>query len=137
MVTHQDIFKIQSSFDGGEYICKTCHSNAIQRSLPCQAIVSNLYVDEVPTELEDLQKLEQIKVAQCIVFEKVIVMLKGQQRKIKGGIFNVPVECDQGFSILPRPPERSGVILLTLKGKFQLRGHVYFEAVRPELVKSQ
>ena len=39
--------------------------------------VNNLYVNDVPT---DLQKPEQI-IAQCI--EKVIVMPKGQQRKIR------------------------------------------------------
>lgn len=84
--TAQDIFKIQSSFDGGEYICKTCHSNAVQGRLPCQAIVNNLYVNDVQTELENLQKLEQIIIAQRIVFEKVIVMPKGQQRKTKGAL---------------------------------------------------
>ena len=40
----QDIFKIQSSYDGKEYICKTCHSKVIQGRLPCQAIVNNLNV---------------------------------------------------------------------------------------------
>ena len=130
----QDIFKIQSSFDGREYICKTCHSNAVKGRLPCQAIVNNLYVDDVPTDLENLQKLEQIIIAQRIVFEKVIVMPKGQQRRIKGAICNVPIECDQTCNILPRPPERSGIILLKLKRKLQFRGHVYFEAVRPEFV---
>ena len=61
----QHIFKKQSSFDGGEYICKTCHSNTVQGRLPCQAVVNNLYVVDVPTELEDLQKLKQIIIAQC------------------------------------------------------------------------
>ena len=130
----QDIFKKQLSFDGGEYICKTCHSNAVQGRLPCQAIVNNLYVDDVPSELENLQKLEQIIIAQRIVFQKVIVIPKRQQRKIKGAICNVPVECDQTCNILPRPPERSGIILLKLKRKLQFRGHVYFEVVRPEFV---
>ena len=82
------------SFDGIEYICKTCHSKAIQGSLPCQAIINNLYVDDIPTELEELKKLEQIIIAQRIVFEKIIVMPKGQQRKIKGAICNVPVNCN-------------------------------------------
>lgn len=82
----QDIFKIQSSYDGKEYICKTCHSKTIQARLPCQAIVNNLNVDDVPIELGNLKKLEQIIIAQRIVFEKVIVMPKGQQRKIKGAI---------------------------------------------------
>ena len=63
-------------------------------------------------------------------------MPKGQQRKIKGAICNVPVECDKVCNILPHPPERSGIILLKLKRKLQFRGHVYFQAVRPEFVKS-
>ena len=36
--------------------------------------------------------------------------------------------------ILPRPPERSGIILLKLKRKLQFRGHDYFQPVRPEFI---
>ena len=84
-----------------------------------------------------LKKLEQIIIARRIVFEKIVVMPKGKQRKIKGAICNVPVDCDQTCNILPRPPERSGIVLLKLKRKFQLRRHVYFESVRPELIMQQ
>jgi len=130
----QDIFKIQSSYDGKEYICKTCHSKAIQGRLSCQAIVNNLNVDNAPIELGNLKKLEQTIIAQRIVFEKVIVVPKGQQRKIKGAICNIPVNCDQTCNILPRPPERSGIILLIVTRKLQFRGHVYFQSVRPEFI---
>ena len=61
-------------------------------------------------------------------------MPKEQQRKIKGAICNVPVNCDQTCKILPRPPERSGLILLKLKRKLQFRGHVYFQPVRTEFI---
>ena len=61
-------------------------------------------------------------------------MPKGQQRKIKGAICNVPVECSQTCNVLPRPPDRSGIILLKLKRKLQFRGHVYFQAVRSQFV---
>ena len=44
----------------------------------------NMYVDEIPTVLSSLKKLEHTIIAQRIVFEKVAVMPKGQQRKIKG-----------------------------------------------------
>ena len=90
-------------------------------------------VDDLPPELS-LEKLEQILIAQRIVFEKIIVMPKGQQRKIKGAICNVPVACDETCKILPRPPERSGIIMLKLKRKLEFRGHVYFQAVRPQVV---
>ena len=66
----QDLLSIQTSFDGKEYICKTCHSKAIKGRLSCQAAVNNLYVDDIPTELESLKKLEQILIAKRIMFEK-------------------------------------------------------------------
>ena len=45
----QDIFNILLSFDGKERICKTCHSKVNQGSLPFQARVNNLYVDNIST----------------------------------------------------------------------------------------
>ena len=93
-----------------------------------------MYVDEIPTKLSSLEKLEQIQIAQRIVFEKIVVMHKGQQRKIKGAICNVPVECDQTCNQLPHPPDRSCIIILKLKGKLQSRD-VYFQASRPELIQ--
>ena len=45
-----------------------------------------MYVDKIPVELASLEKLEQILVAQRIVFENIIVMPKGQQRKVKGAM---------------------------------------------------
>lgn len=130
----QHYFSVQTSFDGKEYICNTCNSKVKQGKVPCQALINNMYVDDTPVELASLEKLEQILIVQRIVFQKIIVMPKGQQRKVKGAICNVPVECDQTSSLLPRPPERSGIILLKLKRKLQFRGHVYSQAVRPHFV---
>ena len=130
----QDCFVIQPSFDCKEYICKTCHSKLKKGQQPSQAVINNLFVDETPVELAVLEKLEQILIAQRIVFEKIVIMPKGQQRKIKGAICNVPVECSQTCNVLPRPLDRSGIILLKLKRKLQFRGHVYFQAVRPRIV---
>ena len=60
---------------------------------------------------------------------------KGQQRKIKGAVCNVPIECDQTYNQLPHPPNRSCLIKLKLKRKLQSRRHVYFQASRPELIQ--
>lgn len=51
----------------------------------------NLYVDEILLKLSTLEKLEQILIARRIVFKKIVIMPKGQQRKIKGVICNVLV----------------------------------------------
>jgi hypothetical protein len=130
----QYVFTDVQSFDEKEYICKTCQSKIIKGNVPCQAVSNNMYVDDIPPELALLEKLEQILIAQRIVFEKIIIMPKGQQRKIKGAICNVPVDCDQTCRILPRPPETSGIILVKLKRKLEFRGHVYFQAVRPQCI---
>ena len=89
----QNIFTEKLSFDNKEYICKTCHSKVIKGKIPCQAVYNDMFVDDIPTELSTLEKIEKILIAQRIVFEKIVVMPKGQQRKIKGAICNVPVEC--------------------------------------------
>ena len=114
----------------------TCLSKVVKGKIPCQAVYNDMSVDEIPPELALLEKLEQILVAQRIVFEKIIVMPKGQQKKVSGAICNVPVNCDQTCKVLPRPPARSGIIMLKLKRKLEFRGHVYFQAVRPQLVEN-
>ena len=132
----KSVFTSITSFDNKEYICKTCHLKVVKGRIPCQAVYNDMSIDEIPPELALLEKLEQILIAQRIVFEKIVVMPKGQQKKVSGAICNVPVNCDQTCKVLPRPPERSGIILLTLKRKLEFRGHVYFQAVRPQLVKN-
>ena len=132
----QHLFTDTFLFDGKEYICRTCHSKVLKGNVPCQAVYNNTYLDEVPPELSELEKLEQILIAQRIVFEKIVIMPKGQQRKIKGVICNVPVDCEHTCRILPRPPARSGIIMLKLKRKREFRGHVYFQAVRPQFLQN-
>ena len=50
----QKYFSIQQSFDRKHYICRTCHSMGIKGKLPCQAVVNNMHVDEIPRELQYL-----------------------------------------------------------------------------------
>ena len=130
----QHIFTGKRSFDNKEYICNTCSSKLLKGHIPCQAVHNKLLVDEIPSALKSLEKLEQILIAQRLLFQKIVIMPKGQQRKIKGAICNVPVDCDQTCNVLPRPPERSGIIMLKLKRKLSFRGHVYFKAVRPDII---
>ena len=41
--------------------------------------MNNMYVCEIPTELSSLEKLEKIRIAQRIVFEKIGVLHKGHR----------------------------------------------------------
>ena len=133
--SRSSLFTSVTSFNGKMYICNTCHVTIKKKNkTPCQAVYNNLAVDDVPPELASLEKLEQILVSQRIVFQKIVVMPKGQQKKIRGAICNVPVSCEETCQVLPRPPDSSGIVMSKLKRKLQFRGHVYFQAVRPEVV---
>ena len=132
----RDIFTGIMSFDNVEYICDTCHLKAKKEQIPCQAVCNKLDIDEMPSELEALRKLESVLVAQRLVFQNIVVMPKGQQKKIRGAICNVPVNCDTVCQSLPQPSELSGVILLKLKRKLEYSGHQYCEAVTPEFAKN-
>ena len=84
------LFTSVTSFNGNMYICNTCHITIKKKNkTPCQAVYNNLAVDDVPPELASLEKLEQILISKRIVFQKIVVMPKGQQRKIKGAICNL------------------------------------------------
>ena len=63
-------------------------------------------------------------------------MLKGQTAKLKGSICNVPIDTNDVTNILPLGADSNGIIMIKLKRKLSFRGHVYFEAVSPDLLVS-
>ena len=60
-------------------------------------------------------------------------MPKGQTPKLKGSICNVPIDTHV-TNILHRCADSNGIIMIKLKRKLSFHGHVYFEAVSPDLV---
>ena len=123
----KDLFTAKLSFDQREYICCTCHDKISKNQMPSQEV--KLEVEDVPSELKSLHKLETILIAQRICFQKIIIIPNGQQRKLKGAVCNIPAECDTTCNMLPRSPSASGMIMLKLKRKLEYRGHVYFQSV--------
>ena len=74
-----ELFTVVKSYDGNEYICVTFDKKVMKGKIPCQAVCNNMLVDEVPPELTCLEKLESILIAQRLIFEKLIILPKGQQ----------------------------------------------------------
>ena len=90
----------------------------------------------MPNEINDLRKLEKVIISKRILFKKIVIMLKGQAPKLKGAICNVQLEADDVCNILPRGADSNGIIMVKLKRKLMYRGHVYFEPVRPDVVRN-
>ena len=63
-------------------------------------------------------------------------MPKGQTPKLKGSICNVPIDTAHVANTLPQGADSNGIVMIKLKRKLVYRGHVYFEAVSPDAVRS-
>lgn len=124
------------SYDGQHYVCQTCHKKLKSKKpqIPCQAVSNKLEIVDFPPGFPQLRKLEQVLIAQRLLFKKVAIMPKGQCPKLKGAICNVPVENTDICDVLPRPADCNGLILIKLKRKLMYNGHVYFEPVRPQVL---
>ena len=86
-----------------------------------------MFVEVFSEQLSHLKRLERILVSQIILFKKVPIMHgKGQFAKIKGRIFNVPIETSNIFKVLPRPTDSNGLILVKLKRYLKYQGHAIF-----------
>ena len=55
----------------------------IKGKLPCQAVISDMYIYEIPQELASLAKLEQILVSKHIVFQRLLSCQKDNREKLK------------------------------------------------------
>ena len=61
-------------------------------------------------------------------------MPKGQSPKLKGAICNVPIDVDNITTVLPRPVNNNGILVVKLKRKLEYKGYVLFEPIRPAVV---
>ena len=122
------------SFNDKEYICLTCDKKLIKSEVLCQAVCNKLEVFDFPPYFPKLRRLEKVVIAKRLLFKKVVIMPKGQSRKLKGAICNIPLETESVCDTLPRGADCNGIVMLKLKRKLIYRGHVFFEAVRPDVV---
>ena len=83
--------------------------------------------------MSNLNRLEKVLISRRILFKKVSIMPKGRFPKLKGSICNIPIESGDNTNVLQRGADSNGLLIVKLKRKLSYRGHVYFEAVRPEL----
>ena len=104
--------------------------------IPSQAVWNKLEIFLLPADLANLNRLERTIISRRILFKKVTIMPKGQTPKLKGSICNVPVDTNHTANTLPQGADSNGIIMVKLKRKLVYRGHVYFEAVSPDLVRS-
>ena len=70
-----------TSFDGNNYICKTCDSHTRKLKVPGQAFVNGLVVEKIPKELDCLNTLELVLTSKVLFLKKLLLCLKGKHQK--------------------------------------------------------
>ena len=76
---------------------------------------------------------EKIIIAKRLLFKKAAIMPKVQLPKLKGAICNVPLETESVCDTLPGVADSNGIVMVKLQQKRTYHGHVFFEAVRPDI----
>ena len=113
------------------WICRTCDSTLKRGLMPVQSKVNNLQLQNVPSELQDLNQLETRLICLRILFMKMVALPTGKQRCIHGPAVNVPTDLSSVCDLLPRLPSQCP---MKLKRKLQYRGHYMYNFVRPDKV---
>ena len=110
--------------DGKEYICNACQTAMSKGNMPNISVGNGLDLDDVPTELADLNSLEALFIS------------RGKQKSVHGCVVNIPIEPEQNLSVLPRVPSPDSLITVKLKRKIQYRGHVFLQNIRPRKIEN-
>lgn len=113
------------------WICKTCDFNLKRGKMPAQAKANNLGLEDVPTELSDLNPMEVRLISLRIPFMKMVALPCGKQRAIHGPAVNVPTDLHPVCTLLPRLPSQTQVVPMKLKRKLCYKGHYMYDYVRP------
>ena len=102
--------------------------------VPCHAVLNKLQIFDLPKEYSDIRKLEKFLVAKRLLFNKITIMPKSQFPKVKGAIYNVPIDSVDVSNLLSRQADSNGLMIIKLKGKLEYKGHVYCEPISPIIV---
>ena len=115
-----ELFRIYSkaSFDGNViYTCKTCVKYLKKDSVPPCSVANGFQFPKIPNELSDLQQLEWTLLSPRIAFIKIHAAPGGNQKIVKGNVFNVPADISSMVEHLPLVPNENYTIQVELNDK--------------------
>ena len=101
----------------------------MKNQMPPLSIRNSLSVEATPPELQ-LNTLEAYLISLRKLFVKMFRMSKGQQRKVKGSVVNIPIPIPKIFEILPSLTV-DPIIFLKYKRKLSYKNSYHEELIEP------
>ena len=91
-----------TNFDGNYYTRKACDTHTRKLKVPGQAIVNGLVIEKILKELDCLNTHELVLISKRLLFNKIVIMLKGQTPKMHGTIVIVSINVSETCNHMPR-----------------------------------
>jgi len=118
-----------------KWICHTCDRNL--KKIPNQALLNNMSLQPLPQCLTELNQLEKTHlITPVILFIKILLLPKGQQKGVHGLVVCVPANLSKITEILPHQLSDSTLVKVKLKRKLEYRGYHLFQQVSAHKLKS-
>ena len=96
------------------WICYTCHRKILRGDIPAESAFNQMCLDNIPTDLKELNSLEKHLIAMHIPFMKVMALPHGGQQNIHGPVVCVPSNLKK---VTQLPIKHGEAVLLTVKLK--------------------
>ena len=96
--------------EGYQLICKACLSHLKKKKIPPSSTANGMGFPEIPQHLKDLYQVEWRLVSPRIPFMKVFAAPRGEKKKIRGNVVNVPCDTVNTFQVLPHSGNEHQII---------------------------
>ncbi|XP_065926121.1 uncharacterized protein [Magallana gigas] len=103
--------------------------------IPQEAAINKMSLEDIPSELSDLNSLEQHLIALHIPFMKVMSLPQGGQRNVHGPVVCVPSNIKKTTS-LPLNVDDNLLLRVKLKRKLSYKGYFEYQFVSPQHIKA-
>ena len=100
---------------------------------PPSSTANGMGIPELPQHLKDLHQVEWRLVSPRIPF--MFAAPRGEQKKIRGNIVNVPCDTVNTFQVLPHSGNEHQTIQVKIKRDLRYANHVMSQNVRPYIVR--
>lgn len=138
---------LNANIPEGSYICRRCCESVrkTEKTAAGQGETSSHHslpkyfgytLNSIPECVSSLNTLEERLVSPRLPFMSVMTVGVTQQKKLKGGVLNVPINTVHFVRDLPRQPSDCHVILIKLKRQLAAENDYMTSYVRPNAIKA-
>ena len=119
-----------------QWICCTCSRTLKRGSMPAQAVINQMQLEQIPPVLKELCHLERQLLCLILTFMYIVSLHKGAQKGIRGQVVLVPAKVHETVKSLPRHTSDSQIIPLIFKRRLTDSSPTSKQYIKPSIVNA-